>query len=118
LLRTLPSRLAELGVAPEVVQAVLEPVWVDAERIRLRLDGGWPWDTFRVERAAYRLAYRDADFGYGLFKAAALALTALLPPRRFYRFRQWYAEKNLRELRKIIGEPTPAAPVIERRMEM
>jgi len=118
LLRTLPSRLAELGVAPEVVQAVLEPVWVDAERIRLRLDGGWPWDTFRVERAAYRLAYRDVDFGYGLFKAVALALTALLPPKGFYRLRQWYAEKSLHELRNVIGEPTPAAPVVERRMEI
>ncbi len=118
LLRTLPSRLAELGVAPEVVQAILEPVQVDAERIRLCLDGGWPWETFGVERAAYRLAYRDADFGYGLFKALVLALAALLPPKGFYRLRQWYADKNLRELRKIVGEPTPAAPVVERRMEI
>lgn len=117
LLRTLPPRLYALGTPREVVQAVLEPIWVDAERIRLGLDGGKPWRTFAVERAAFRLSYKDAGAGYRLFKGLVLGLTLLLPPRQFYRLRRWYADKDLRHLRAIVGEPTPAAPVVERRME-
>lgn len=117
LLRTLPPRLAAAGVSQEVIQVVLEPIWVDAERMRLELDGGVPWHTFAVEDAAFRLSYKDAGIGYRLFKALVLAVTLVLPPRQFYRLRQWYTAKDLRKLRRIVGEPTPAAPVVERRTE-
>ena len=117
LLRTLPPRLESLGISREVVKAVLEPIWADAERIRLGLDGGSSLETFQVERAAYRLAYKDVSIRYRLFKGLVLGMTLLLPPRRFYRLRQWYADKGLRRLRRIAGEPTPAAPVVEQRME-
>ena len=115
LLHTLPQRLTALGVSREVAETVLEPIRVDAARIRLGLDGGSPFETFQVERAAYRLAYKDVSIRYRLFQALVLALSLLLRPRQFYRLRQWYADKGLRRLRRIVGEPTPAAPLVERR---
>ena len=114
LLRTLPPRLDALGASREVVEAVLEPIWVDAERIRLVLDGGKPWRTYAVERAAFRLDYKGASTGYRLFKGLVLALTLLTPPRLFYQLRRWYTAKGLRRLRRVVGEPAPAAPVVER----
>ena len=117
LLRALPQRLTAVGVSREVAEVVLEPIRVDAARIRLGLDGGSSLETFQVERAAYRLAYKDVGIRYRLFQALVLALTLLLPPQRFYRLRQWYADKGLRRLRRIAGEPMPAAPVVEQRME-
>ena len=115
LVRELPQRLAALGVSQEVVEAVVAPVWAEAERLGLTLNGGKPWQTFRVERKDFELAYKDAGYGYRLFKAAVLALTLVLPPRQFYRLKQWYAAKGLRKLRRLVGEPTPAAPIVERR---
>lgn len=117
LLRLLPPRLHELGIAPEIIETVVEPIWVDAERIRLSLDGGKPWNTFRVERASYRYNYRDSTLGYRGFQALVLGLTLVLPPKQFYRLRQWYSAKNLHKLRSIVGEPTRAAPIVERRPE-
>ena len=117
LLRTLPPRLAELGVSREVVTEVLEPLSVDAARMGLSLDGGKPWHTFVAERAAFRLSYQRASVGYRLFKGAVLALTLLLPPRRFYRLRDFYAANGLRKLRNVLGEPTTAAPVREQTTE-
>lgn len=115
LVRELPQRLSALGVSPEVVEAVVEPVWAEAERLGLTLNGGKPWQTFRVERKDFQLAYKDAGYGYRLFKAAVLGLTLVLPPRQFYRLKEWYAAKGLRKLRRVVGEPTPAAPIVERR---
>ncbi len=117
LLRALPPRLEALGVSRQVAQTLLEPVWVDAERIRLGLDGGRPSQTFALERAAYRLSYKHAGPAYRLFNALVLGLTLLLPPRQFYRLRRWYADNSLHRLRRIVGDPTPAAPIVERRLE-
>ena len=115
LLRHLPPRLAEFGVAPEVVRAVLEPIWVDAERIRLWLDSGSRWQAFRVEQTDYRLSYRTAGIGYRAFKTFVLSLTLALPPRNFYRLRRWYSARDLRKLRRWVGEPIPANRIIESR---
>lgn len=115
LVRRLPPKLRELGVSEDVIAAVIEPTWVDAERLRLSLDGGKPWQTCRVEHTAYRHSYSAATLGYRAFKALVLALTLITPPRLFYRMRQWYADKNLAKLRGVIGEPTMAGPVLERR---
>ena len=113
LVRYLPEALAKLGVSPEVIRTVLEPTWVDAERMKLSLDGGKPWQTFAVERAAYDYSYVNPGLGYRLFKMLVLGLTLITPPRGFYRLRRWYAARGLRRLRRVVGEPTPAAPVIQ-----
>jgi glycosyltransferase involved in cell wall biosynthesis len=115
LVRRLPPKLRELGVSEDVIATVTEPVWVDAERISLSLDGGKPWRTYRVERAGYRYSHSGASFGYRMFNALVLGLTLVLPPRLFYRLRQWYSDKNLAKLRAVVGEPTMAGPVFERR---
>lgn len=111
--RELPPRLALLGVQPNIIDTIIKPVWVDAERLRLTLGEGKPWETFRVERAAYSTAYRETSLAYRAFKSLVLLSTLLMPPRQFYRAKNWYAAKGLRRMRKILGEPTPAAPILE-----
>jgi len=115
LVRDLPVRLAAAGTPPDVVEAVMASVRVETERLRLSLEGGAPWETFRVERAARRLAYKDVTAGYRLFHALVLAAGLVLPPRTFYRARQWYADRGLARLRKAIGEPTPTDSLVERK---
>jgi hypothetical protein len=117
LVRTLPTALARLGVSPEAIKTVLEPTWVDAERMKLTIEGGQPWETFVVERASFSLDYGNVNFGYRLFKWLVLGLTLVIPPRRFYGLRKWYAAQGLRRLRKVLGEPRTAAPVIQASIE-
>jgi len=117
LLRHLPPRLRELGVREEVIPVVTEPIWVDAERISLSLDGGKPWRTFRAERASFRYNYSGATPGYRVFHALVLGLTLVLPPRMFYRLRQWYTDKNLARLRALVGKPIMASALLEGKPE-
>jgi glycosyltransferase involved in cell wall biosynthesis len=115
----LPQRLAEFGTSPEVTAAVVESDRLDSARLRLMLDGGWPWETFRVEQAHFRSEYRDPNLGYRFFKYFALLTTLALPPKTFYWVRQWYAKHDLKRFREFIGTGSPAVPeanhIVERR---
>jgi hypothetical protein len=104
-----------LGLPQEVTQALIAPDLVDAERLKLGRSGSTRWRTFRVERAAYRLAYRDVGFAYFLFKGLVLSLALMIPSQRFYQLKQWYADKNMRRIRSVLGEPPPATPILVRR---
>jgi glycosyltransferase involved in cell wall biosynthesis len=117
LVRELPPVLRAAGVSEDVVRPLIEPVWIQAERLRLSLDGGSPWDTFQVERADSRIAYKNASVGYHLFKTLVYGLTLILPPRRFYELRKWYTATGLRRVRRLLGEPIPAAPILEQRTQ-
>jgi hypothetical protein len=40
--------------APQAaVEQILEIVEAEAAQLRLKLDGGWPWETFQTERAIF-----------------------------------------------------------------
>jgi glycosyltransferase involved in cell wall biosynthesis len=115
LMRELPPKLSKFGVTEEIAAALFQGTRVEAERIRLSLDGGSPLEAFSVERAAFKAAYRKVTWRYQLFRTFVLLQTLLLPPRLFYRLRRWYADKGLSRFRSWTGEPTRAVQVIERR---
>jgi glycosyltransferase involved in cell wall biosynthesis len=110
LVENLPDRLVGVGVSKEIVSAALECDRVDTERLRLILEGGRPWDTFRVERADFHIAYRDPSPAYTLFKCFVLLLTLLMPPKAFYSIKRWYAEHNLQRARSWIGGAKLSVP--------
>lgn len=113
LARELPSRLSAAGVAPDAIDAIIEPLCLEAERLQLSLGEGKPWHTLRVERASFRLAFKQAPLGYRAFKALVLASTLIVPPRQFYKIKTWYSAKGLRRVRRVLGEPTPAEPILK-----
>ncbi len=112
LARELPGRLALCGITRASIDAIVEPVRVDAERMRLMIEGGKARQTFAVERASFSLDYGKVSRSYRLFKAFVLGLTLVMPPRRFYKLRAWYSKTRLRKVRGLLGEPSPAAPVL------
>ena len=107
----LPSRLADSGVSRAAIGALVDPLSNAAKRLKLRLDGGSPWDTFTVERAERRLWYSTAPLGYRIYAFASLAAALLLPPRYYYRLRDRYASSRLRAARGILGEPVTASRI-------
>ena len=111
----LPRHLQAAGVAPEVVAAMLEPRKIEAERLRLSVDGGLPWETFRVETHAGRSAYRESSLGYRLFHSMVLALTLAMPPKWFYRMQNFYAERKLHRFRDLFGKPILAETFVGRK---
>jgi glycosyltransferase involved in cell wall biosynthesis len=117
LLACLPSRLAEQGVPDGIADALLEHVRVDADLLRLQLDGGSPLEMFHAERKTYQLFYGKKSPGFRLFKASVLALTLVIPPQWFLRLKRWYAAKGLARIRSKFGAASPAAPIIEQERE-
>jgi glycosyltransferase involved in cell wall biosynthesis len=109
------ERLSTLGMPSELIAAVLEPLLVEAERRRLSRYGGSPFRTFRVEQAAHLHSYGERDFRYRIFHGLVLALTLLVPPRRFYKLRQWYADRGFRRLREKLVDSVPGDPILVRR---
>ena len=88
---------------------------VEADRIRLSLEGGKPFEAFSVERAAFQVAYQSVTWRYQLFRAFVLLQTLVLPPRVFYKLRRWYSEKGVSRLRSWTGQPVRPVQVVERR---
>jgi glycosyltransferase involved in cell wall biosynthesis len=112
---SLPPRLAEFGVPKDVSDALLESLRLDSARTRLTLDGGSPLETFQVERASYHINYRKMTIGYHAFRALALSLALVLPPRWFYSFRRWYTASGLAKARAQVAHATPSESVVESR---
>ena len=111
LAKELRVRLGSAAIAPEIIDAIVEPLDVGSKRLRLMLDGGTHWETFQAERAEFRIAYKDGSPAYWLFKGFVLACTLALPPRNFYQLRDWYGRSNWRRIRSLLGEPVPNAEI-------
>ncbi len=107
----LRTRLASAGIAPGVIDAIVKPLDVGSKRLRLMLDGGSPWETFQAERDEFQIAYKKGSAGYWLFKGFVLACTLAMPPRNFYRLRDWYGRSDWRRVRGMLGEPMPNAEI-------
>lgn len=117
LARQLPPALRNAGVREDVIEVVMRLVRIDSSRERLALDGGWSWETFQTERAAYRNAYAETSLGYRVFKNIILAASLAVPPRTFYRFKRWYAANRLHRYRNLLGKPVEAGSIVEQRPE-
>ena len=81
--------LPAAGAPAEAAAAVLELVDAEAAQLRLQLDGGMPWETYRAERALYRIQHPGAAWESRTFRAVSMIPALLLPPRWFYAGRRW-----------------------------
>lgn len=93
--------LRGLGVSPECVSTLLNPVWTRASRYNLTACGGSRLKTFRTEMRVFHSESKNPTIGYRLFKHLVVGgATLLLPPRRFYGLRDWYARHGLKRFRE------------------
>lgn len=79
------------GAPDEVTDCVLEIVGAEALQLRLMVDGGAPWETYRAERTVYRIQHADASWSQRIFRQITTIPALLLPPRWFYATRGWLA---------------------------
>jgi len=115
LIRDLPDRLESFGISPQIIDALLENRRIEAERMRLSVYGGNPWQTFRVERKAWRLRFDRCSFGYRIFQAMVLGIALIMPPQIYYRIRASYADSGLARIRSLVARGVPAKSLVARK---
>jgi glycosyltransferase involved in cell wall biosynthesis len=107
----LAPRLAAAAVGPERIRVLLGPLQNQARRLRLKLDGGMPWETLAAERAERNFSYGERSLAYRVFECVCLGLTLVMTPRCYYRLRDWYSASTLRRWRERLGEPVLASRI-------
>lgn len=114
LANTLYDRIVSLGIAPEIANAVVEYTRVVAGRLRLQLDGGWPWETAKTEWALYRILHPEAPISHRVFKRMILLAALLVPPKVFYGAQSAVAQSSLYQRVRTRVLPAPEMEHIQR----
>jgi hypothetical protein len=104
--------LARYGATSDAATVVLEMLDLEATQLRLQLDGGLPWETFRTESDIYRIQHADAPQSSRIFRALSMIPALLLPPRWFYASRRWLGSQHWysRARRNCIPFPQTVKP--------
>jgi hypothetical protein len=95
------------GVPQAAVEAMVEIVEAEAAQLRLKVDGGWPWETFQTERTIYRVQHGDALVKSRIFRMLSMVPALALPPRWFYRGRQWLGAQSWYKRARAGAVPVP-----------
>ena len=111
----LATRLRAMAIREEVIQAVVQDVQIEADQLRLAVDGGYPWETVKTEAAMYQLLHGDASWPHRIFKYGTLFPAYFLPPRLYYSVRRWLAASSLylRLRESLLPVPQPKHTVRE-----
>jgi hypothetical protein len=94
----LPVELRKRGCDGPLLNRLLEPVVVQASRLKLMTVGGTPLDNYRSERRAAALDERKSILSKAML-LISLGLALILPPRVYFRLRQRYTNL-LRRIRQ------------------
>lgn len=84
LARSLDERLAQFGIEPSVRAEITGITRREADRLRLILDGGWPWETVKTEWEIYQVTAEHPTPLHRAFKAVSLLLALAIPPKVYY----------------------------------
>jgi len=101
------------GAPQAAVEQILEIVEAEAAQLRLKLDGGWPWETFQAERTIYRVQHHDASARSKVLRTLSMVPALALPPRWFYRGRQWLGGQKWYKRARARAVPVPGFAKVE-----
>ena len=95
------TALPILGLAPDVVNCIVEIIQAESDRLRLMLDGGAPWETIRAENKLFEVLHADASGSQRVFRALTMLPALFLPAKWFYAGRRWLGNRTwYRNIRK------------------
>jgi glycosyltransferase involved in cell wall biosynthesis len=114
LAESLRAKLGGLKLREDIAQTILECVQLEADCLRLELDGGFPWETVSAELKVMRVFHSDASIWQRLFSLARLAPALVLPSAVYYRWRHELSDLAIyKELRRRFF-PFPMPSHVER----
>ena len=108
--RALPSA----GTPSAAIALVVEMIEAEADQLRLKLDGGWPWETFAAESTIYRIQHGDAHWKSKAFRTLSMVPALLLPPKWFYAGRQWLGSRPWYQRAREKAVPVPGFTKLDR----
>jgi GT2 family glycosyltransferase len=85
---SLREELRKRGVAEEIARIIVDSVETEADLLRLRVDGGMPWETVSAEIRNYRMTHENASISHWVLKMLGLLPACALPSRVYYSLRQ------------------------------
>jgi glycosyltransferase involved in cell wall biosynthesis len=97
----LPIELRKRGFDSPLLDQLMLPIEVEASRLKLRTSGGNVIENFRSERRAAGL-FRRNSFTSRTVLLFALVLTLILPPKWYFRLRQYYANLLRRTRQQLV----------------
>jgi glycosyltransferase involved in cell wall biosynthesis len=92
---SLDERLSQFGIEPGVRDEIIGITRREADRLRLILDGGWPWETVKTEWGIYKVTAGHPTPLHRAFKAVSLLLALAIPPRVYYGAQRKIAQSDL-----------------------
>ena len=113
LAEALRAKLPSTGAPQVAIDTMLEIVDAEAAQLRLKLDGGWPWETFRTERTIYRVQHSDAAASSKIFRTLSMAPALLLPAKWFYGGRKWLGAQRWYRRARESAVPVPGFAKVE-----
>ncbi len=118
LARSLDDKMKLDGVPFEIARTILECIEVEADVLRLAVDGGFPWETVSTELRIMRVFHSDASVSQHLFSYVRLIPALLLPASTYYRWRRWVSVSAFYQKirRKLL--PFPVPDQVERREKL
>ena len=111
----LQQSLPSTAAAPDAVALVIEMVQAEADQLRLKLDGGWPWETFSTERTIFRIQHGDAHWKSRSFRTLSMVPALVLPPKWFYAGRRWLGAQTWYKRARTGALPVPGFTRLEAR---
>lgn len=115
LVESLEQTLKHHGVPFEIAKTILECVEVEADVLRLRVDGGYPWETLSTELRIMRVFHSDASIKQHLFSWLRLIPAVVLPARTYYDWRRRLSLLAVYEEFRRKHMPFPVPRHVERR---
>jgi hypothetical protein len=114
LVRGMDERLQQLGIAPPLRDEITGITRNEAARLRLILDGGWPWETVKAEWGIYQVTASRPSATNRAFKALSLLLALAIPPRTYYALQQKLTQSDLYLRARKRWLPTAVDPHVEK----
>lgn len=114
LAQSLREELKRNGVADDIVRAILEGVEIEADVLRLGVDGGFPWETVSAELRTMRVFHSDSSFWQRLISCIRLIPAFVLPAAAYYRWRHRFAVLPLYQGFRKRFLPFPVPNEVER----
>jgi glycosyltransferase involved in cell wall biosynthesis len=84
LFRALDRELRARQFPLDLVEAIVDIIQAQADQLRLKIDGGWPWETVKTEHKIYALFHPEASLLHRVFKNVTLLAAAAMPPKSYY----------------------------------
>ncbi|HKW88717.1 MAG TPA: glycosyltransferase [Candidatus Acidoferrales bacterium] len=112
--KRLGEQLVLLDINAEAIRAIIEGVQVEADQLKLMLDGGFPWETVQVEYRIHRILSSDATRGQRVLRYARILSALVLPPRFYYRVQRRIAHSPSYQRARAKYLPIPEPTHVER----